>query len=73
MDFMYMFISITTYKLYDFSALKLNLYIIFLMIGFISSRWLYDFLTVFFKEWGFFKILYSLITAPMNPLMGKLK
>jgi len=37
--------------------LELNLCIFFLMIGSNSSRWLYDFLTVFFKEWRFFKIL----------------
>nr|AAU83261.1 hypothetical protein GZ27B6_23 [uncultured archaeon GZfos27B6] len=54
---MYMFIAITTYKLYAFSVLGLNLCIFFLMIGSISSRWLYGFLTVFFKEWRFFKIL----------------
>ena len=52
-----MFISITPYKIYAFSVLELNLCIFFLMIGSNSSRWLYDFLTVFFKEWRFFKIL----------------
>jgi len=44
---MYMFISITPYKIYAFSVLGLNLCIFFLMIGSISSRWLYDFLSVF--------------------------
>jgi hypothetical protein len=52
---MYMFISITPYKIYAFSVLGLNLCIFFLMIGSISSRWLYDFLTVFFKEGSFSK------------------
>ncbi|MGB2727135.1 MAG: hypothetical protein WBD09_01490, partial [Halobacteriota archaeon] len=40
---------------YAFSVLELNLRIFFIMIGSISSRWLYDFLTVLFKKWGVFQ------------------
>ncbi|MGB2842778.1 MAG: hypothetical protein WBC40_09965, partial [Halobacteriota archaeon] len=60
---------------YAFSVLGLNLCIFFIMIGSISSRWLYDFLTVFFKKWGKskyskeFPVTEEIFEAPHTPYL----